>query len=304
MNREKNSPLVTIGVPLYNEEKYIGESLLSVINQSYKPITIIISDNGSKDKSLDIVNELAAKYPDITVYAQEQNKGPYFNFRFLLDTANTNYFMWFGAHDYMAPDFIENAVKKLEADKTIVEVYPKMGTIIHNEKIPDYTHDDFEVKTNSITDRFLKIIENVNTGSATHGLYRTDVLRKSYIDINGGDLFLFLNAAKEGILQPSDELGYYLREVGRTENPADTDARYFSYGFKKNWRLIHSMYPYEVISSIKGITLKEKLNLLSKARVAMFKFGGRSWKQIFVYHLKKYKLKVAYLALLCKIKAL
>ncbi len=303
---KSNLPLVTVGIPIYNEAKYIRAAIHSALSQTFVPIEIIISDNCSTDHSVEIVEELAALDNRIKLHRQHQNIGPIANFKYLLANAKTKYFMWLGAHDLLAETFIDNAVQKLEANAEVVEVYPLMGQIIHEEKVDDFSQDDFFVASDKISDRILKIINNSNTGSATHGLFRTEILQSVYLDIdlNGGDMYFFLKAAVYGRLVPSDKIGYYLKEARPDETFEQQEARYLKFGFSPNWRLIHSMYPFEVISNVTSLNLNEKLELLAKARLAMFRFRGNSWGQIIKYHLKQFKLKVSILAIFCKIKGL
>lgn len=55
----KNSPLVSVIIPCYNHEKFVQETILSIINQDYKNIELIIIDDGSKDNSLEKIIELS-----------------------------------------------------------------------------------------------------------------------------------------------------------------------------------------------------------------------------------------------------
>jgi glycosyltransferase involved in cell wall biosynthesis len=301
-----NSTLVTIGIPLYNEEKYIIDAVSSAIAQTYQNFKIVISDNNSSDKSYEVAQSFAAKDDRVTVVRQKENIGPIANFKYLLRNAETKYFIWLGAHDLLAPTFIEDAINKLEQNEAIIEVYPLMGQIIHNQKVDDYSQDNFYSNSKDISERIIKVIDNSNMGTATHGVFRTDVLKNVYlnIDINGGDLLFFLSAATYGLLVPSDKIGYYLKEARPNETEEEQNARYIRFGFKSNWRLIHSMYPFEIISNLSTINLNEKLDLLSKARLAMFRFKGNSWGQIILYHMKQFKFKVAFYTLHCKLKGL
>ena len=63
----ENKPLVSILVPCYNVEKYLPQCLDSIICQTLKDIEIICLNDGSKDKTLDIIEEYAAKDPRIVV---------------------------------------------------------------------------------------------------------------------------------------------------------------------------------------------------------------------------------------------
>ena len=58
-----NSPLVTIGIPVYNVEPYIEKCLLSVLNQTYQNLEILVVDDLGTDKSMDIVVELQQSHP-------------------------------------------------------------------------------------------------------------------------------------------------------------------------------------------------------------------------------------------------
>ena len=62
MNNNFIKDLITVIVPVYNVEKYLEQCVDSILNQTYKKIEIILVDDGSKDKSGQICNELSNKY--------------------------------------------------------------------------------------------------------------------------------------------------------------------------------------------------------------------------------------------------
>ena len=63
----ENKPLVSICIPTFNGEAYLEECLHSAINQTYKNIEIIVSDDASKDRTLQIINEITSK-TDIPIF--------------------------------------------------------------------------------------------------------------------------------------------------------------------------------------------------------------------------------------------
>ncbi len=299
-----NRPIVTIGIPLYNEALFIRSTLLSALNQSYPNIEILISDNGSTDKSLSVIEDLIASNSKIRVFRHPKNLGPFFNFNFLLVSGHADYFMWLGGHDQLSGNYIEQAMKVFEDKPDAIAVYPFQGTIVQDKLIDSFEQDDFDVTDGSQSEQFLKIIRNCNFGAATHGLYKRDVLRKSFLDINGGDLNLFLKAASFGKFYACSSIIYYLRDLGRKETDEQMNTRYLSYGFRPNWREIHSMYPFQIISELRSLTFHEKLDLLGKARLEMYRFKASSWRNIVFYHLRNFKWKTSFLALMCKLKGI
>ena len=71
----KNEPLVSVITPLYNCEKYIEETILSVINQTYKNWEMIIVDDCSKDGGIKIVEKYQKLDSRIKLYKNEENQG-------------------------------------------------------------------------------------------------------------------------------------------------------------------------------------------------------------------------------------
>ena len=64
---EKQQKKISVIIPVYNAEKYIRETLDSIIKQSYKNREIILIENGSKDRGPHIIQEYDAKYPEIHI---------------------------------------------------------------------------------------------------------------------------------------------------------------------------------------------------------------------------------------------
>jgi glycosyltransferase involved in cell wall biosynthesis len=87
----KDNPLVSIIVATYNGEKYIEEQILSLVHQTYKHIEIIVTDDCSKDATVDVVRRLAGQYNNIKLYQNEHNLGYQKNFEKGLRLAKGEY---------------------------------------------------------------------------------------------------------------------------------------------------------------------------------------------------------------------
>lgn len=98
--------MVSIIIPLYNKEFAIEQTLCSVIKQTYRDFEIIVSDDGSTDRSASIVKELAKKDKRIRYYKKE-NGGVSSARNFGLSKANGEWIIFLDADDEMMPTNIE-----------------------------------------------------------------------------------------------------------------------------------------------------------------------------------------------------
>lgn len=103
-------------MPVYNGESFIRDALDSLLNQTYTNFQIVISDNGSTDQTEQICSEYVQRDSRIRYVRQPENKGAYHNFRFLLEDATEEYFMWAAADDRWLPQFLEKCLEALEND--------------------------------------------------------------------------------------------------------------------------------------------------------------------------------------------
>ena len=98
---------VSIGVPVYNGENTLRPALDSLLNQSFTDFELIISDNASTDGTQLICQEYADRDQRVRYIRHEKNLGPAVNFKYALDQARGEYFMWAACDDIRSSDFIE-----------------------------------------------------------------------------------------------------------------------------------------------------------------------------------------------------
>ncbi len=110
----KNNPLVSVVIPVYNAERFLRETVESVISQSYSNLEIIICDDGSTDSSLAVARELALSDPRIRVLSNEENEGISFTRNRIIGEASGDYFALLDADDICLPDKIERQIEWME----------------------------------------------------------------------------------------------------------------------------------------------------------------------------------------------
>jgi glycosyltransferase involved in cell wall biosynthesis len=107
------SPRVSIGIPVYNGAESLAKVLDNCLSQTLPAIEIIISDNGSTDDTAQICQAYASKNPSIRYIRQAETTNPTANYRFVLDQAEGEFFMWAAHDDTRDPEFIERLGKTL-----------------------------------------------------------------------------------------------------------------------------------------------------------------------------------------------
>jgi glycosyltransferase involved in cell wall biosynthesis len=137
--KDKKVPQVSIGLPVYNGELFVREALDSLLDQTFKDFELIISDNASTDSTGSICNEYAKRDTRIRYIRQTKNIGAVPNFKFVLDEAAGEYFMWAAADDIRSPDCIETYLKYIGKAGGIFTTYAifdrKTNTISKSEII-------------------------------------------------------------------------------------------------------------------------------------------------------------------------
>ena len=105
-------PKVSIGMPVYNGEKYILKALDSLLGQTFTDFELIISDNASTDNTYLICQEYTKNDSRVKLIRQTKNMGAIWNFEFVFKEATGVYFMWAAADDMWAEDWIEKLLNK------------------------------------------------------------------------------------------------------------------------------------------------------------------------------------------------
>lgn len=213
-----DNPIVSIGLPVYNGEKFIRKRLESILSQTLQNFELIISDNASTDSTSYICKEYSDKDKRIRFIRQKKNKGGVWNFDFVLQEARCEYFVWASVDDIWVPNFLEKNVRILESNKNIVgsigdvELYTsKDRKIIQDQE--NYKSDNFMKfqYVHSVSGSYeekVKFYLKFCQSSIIYGVYRTKELQKSIIHekFHAWDLAVILNVIRYGDLYVIDEV--------------------------------------------------------------------------------------------------
>src|ERR1700730_13365189 len=134
--------LLSIGLFVYNGERFLEETLHSILNQTFTDFELIISDNASTDRTGAIAEAYAKRDDRIRYYRSEKNMGAGWNVRRVYELATGKYFKQAAVDDLLEPDFLRRCVEMLESDPDCVVAYARTkevdenGTFIKNYVTP------------------------------------------------------------------------------------------------------------------------------------------------------------------------
>lgn len=143
---------VTVVIPVYNSEKYIARCIDSVINQTYQDFEIQIINDGSKDKSQEIIDSYTKKYPDKIISIEQENKGVAKTRNEAIKRSKSKYIMFLDNDDYLDKDYIEKYVNEIEKEELDVVIggYKRPdenGNIVKTLKLQDKEWCKFMIMT-------------------------------------------------------------------------------------------------------------------------------------------------------------
>ncbi len=113
-------PLVSIGLPVYNGERYIREALDSLLRQTLRDMELVISDNASTDATEDICLKYARQDGRIRYSRNDHNIGAGRNHNRVFELSRGKYFIWAAYDDVYAPELLAECVRVLEEDPSVV----------------------------------------------------------------------------------------------------------------------------------------------------------------------------------------
>lgn len=113
-------PLVSIGLPVYNGEQFLRQTLDSLLGQTYENLELIVSDNASTDGTGEICREYAGRDQRIHYYINAVNCGGAANMNRVFALSSGDYFMWASDEDYWAPDYVRSCMDVLVNSDEII----------------------------------------------------------------------------------------------------------------------------------------------------------------------------------------
>jgi len=199
-----NLPRVSIGMPIYNGERYLRSALDSLLAQTFEAFEIIISDNASTDATPAICSAYAAKDPRIRYYRNERNIGGAPNHNRTIELAAAKYFKWAHYDDIWAPDLLAQSVGILDSYPSVVLCYSQTRIIDEHGNFGSDLAHGLSLRVASPVDRYRafhrRYRREQQSGHVFLGLMRMDALKQTrqHDSIYSADIVLLAELALLG----------------------------------------------------------------------------------------------------------
>lgn len=111
---QPDPPRVSFAIPVCNAERFLGRAIDSLLNQEFKDIEIVVSDNASTDGTQDLMQGFSQRDKRVRYIRNEKNIGQIENFNRVCELARGEFVRWMGADDWLEPDYAGKCVTALD----------------------------------------------------------------------------------------------------------------------------------------------------------------------------------------------
>jgi len=160
---------VSVIIPVYNGEKFLDQTIKSVLNQTYKNVEYIIIDDCSQDNSLKIIEKYSDK---ITIYINKKNLGIIKTVNNAIKKSNGKYILVIGQDDLLESDHIENMIRAFDDNTSLI--FCNSIIIDKNNNKIGIAYQDEQTKIKKIQNPLFELSKNNFINSHIHPMKDLD----------------------------------------------------------------------------------------------------------------------------------
>ena len=271
------TPRLSVGIPVYNGEKFLASSIESVLRQDFTDFELIISDNGSTDRTPEIAAAFAAADPRVRFHRVESNQGGAWNFNRVFELSTAPLFKWQAHDDLCLPGFFRKCIEVFDrAPASVVVVYPRtLVTDEHGQPLPEYFPERMETRRPLPYQRLDDVLRRMTMVRAQFGLIRASALRQTRLfdRMIAADFVLFAELALIGEIWQVPETLFQRRIHANISTKANRGANQLIQWWDPGMRKYRGVLPpmlrlgWEYVRSIRRLPLApiEKLRCTAVA---------------------------------------
>jgi glycosyltransferase involved in cell wall biosynthesis len=198
---DKRTPVVSIGLPVYNGAVFLEEAIESILAQDFGEFELIIADNASTDATPDICTRYAAQDSRIHYTRHRENMGAAFNYNHVFSSASARYFKWAAHDDLLRPQFLSRCVETFESfDTPPAIVYPRSEFIDIAGQVLRPDRNSMHTTSSSPAVRVYRAVQAMGLVTSVFGVFHRETLARTRLigSFIASDYVLLLECALLG----------------------------------------------------------------------------------------------------------
>ena len=278
------SPRLSIGMPIYNGENFLTQTMDTLLGQTYTDFELIFCDNASTDGTGALCRAYAEQDARIRYVRLEENIGAAANFNLCFDLARGEYFKWAAHDDLLAPTYLEKCVEVLDREPDVVVAYSRAKAIDAEGNVTKVYPAKRRSASPHARHRFYEFSLDVYPMLAVFGVMRRSALARTRLigKYNASDVPLLSELSLMGrMVEIPEFLFFYRRHEDQSwaaNRTAGTRAQWFDPAHRGNFTFPHWRLLREHIRSI------ERVSIPLPDRIACYLFMGywmrRKWRML------------------------
>lgn len=225
---------LTIGMPVYNGEPYIGQALDSLLAQDYGDFTLLVADNASTDATAQIVADYRARDERVRYVRHARNIGGAGNWTWLAQQADSPLFKWASADDVCAPTMLSRCVDALDSHPDAVLAYARTVMTDEDGTPREVCRHSLHVVDPDPAARLRQLTLALYHANALHGVIRTRPLQETSLiqPWLGSDVTTLSELVLRGSMIEVPELLFFRRRTPQSLGLGTLDKRQMQEWFK------------------------------------------------------------------------
>lgn len=213
---------MVVSVPVYNEGAYVLETLESLAAQTHSDFLVLVADNASTDRTGEICREFCMRDSRFHYVRHERNVGASANFRYCFEHTSSEFFMWLGGHDVLAPEFLAEAYARMQDDDRISLVFSRTQWIDDTGRVLVQTNGGNYVFAEPLAphERYLKLLHALDRCEAVNQLIRRSFIDLDFRPVVSADLAFLCHLAAHGPFARIEKPLYIRREIRQRDTTA------------------------------------------------------------------------------------
>jgi glycosyltransferase involved in cell wall biosynthesis len=274
-----NSFRLSIGLPVYNGERFLAQTLHCLLAQTFQDFEIIISDNASTDRTSEICRDYAQADRRVRYVRNQRNLGAIANFNRVFELSTAPLFKWAAHDDLYRQRYLESCVRLLDENPDVIlahsntilidengEPFPfdrEAGCYVDSKTGVRQTADSPAIGNSAVAvERFWQVLARARWGTSMFGVIRRKNLQQTRLLLNfaGSDRAMLAELALLGRFRSSPERLFLKRfhaDVSWALNQRELKS-FLSTDGKPYWRRARQLQAFFLAPSGKPIGAREK----------------------------------------------